>query len=55
MMVRLQVFSVLVMSLLVLSPAFAQTPLDDLIKPELNSAACFTRVYDAAHLSTHPK
>ena len=55
MMVRLQVFSVLVMSLLVLSSAFAQTPLDDLIKPELNSAACFTRVYDAAHLSAHPK
>jgi hypothetical protein len=36
-------------------PAFAATPLDDLIKPELNSAACFTRVYDAAHLKAHPK
>jgi hypothetical protein len=55
MMLRSQVFAVLAMSLLVLSPASAETPLDDLIKPELNSAACFTRVYDAAHLQAHPK
>ena len=55
MMLRLQAFFVLVTSLLALPPAFAETPLDDLIKPELNSAACFTRVYDAAHLQAHPK
>ena len=55
MMLRSQAFFVLVTILLVLSPAFADTPLDDLIKPELNSAACFTRVYDAAHLQAHPK
>jgi hypothetical protein len=55
MTLRLQAIAALVTSLLVLSPAFAETPLDDLIKPELNSAACFTRVYDAAHLQAHPK
>ena len=37
------------------APASAATPLDDLIKPELNSSACFTRVYDAAHLRAHPR
>jgi hypothetical protein len=42
-------------ALLTASPASAATPLDDLIKPELNSSACFTRVYDAAHLRAHPK
>ena len=36
MMLRSQAFAILAMSLLVLSPAFAETPLDDLIKPELN-------------------
>ena len=55
MMLRSQAFSVLVMSLLALPPALAETPFDDLIKPELNSATCFTRVYDAAHLQAHPK
>ena len=55
MMLRSQAFFVLVTGALTLSPAFADTPLDDLIKPELNSAACFTRVYDAAHLRAHPK
>jgi len=54
-MMLLRSVSVLVTSLVVLSPASAETPLDDLIKPELNSAACFTRVYDAAHLQAHPK
>ena len=39
----------------VIAGAGRQTPLDDLIKPELNSSACFTRVYDAAHLRAHPK
>ena len=33
----------------------AGTPFDELLKPELNNAACFTRVYDAAHLRAHPK
>jgi hypothetical protein len=55
MKLRSQAFFVLATSLLAFSPAFAETPLDDLIKPELNSAACFTRVYDAAHLQAHQK
>ena len=55
MTLRSPALSVLVTSLFALSPAFAETPLDDLIKPELNSAACFTRVYDAAHLRAHPR
>src|SRR3954471_1885603 len=55
MTLRSQAFAVLMTGALALSPAFAETPLDDLIKPELNIAACFTRVYDAAHLQAHPK
>src|SRR3954468_9504291 len=55
MMFRLQIFAILGPSLLALSPVLAETPLDDLIKPELHSAACFTRIYDAAHLRAHPK
>jgi hypothetical protein len=35
--------------------ALAATPLDDLVKPAGGSAACFTRVYDAAHLRAHAK
>ena len=35
-------------------PVQAATPLDDLIKPVANTSACFTRVYDAAHLRRHP-
>jgi hypothetical protein len=54
MTLRSQVFSALVLSALVPPIAFAETPLDDLIKPELNSAACFTRFYDAVHLRAHP-
>ena len=30
-------------------------PLDDLIKPQVGASACFTRVYDTAHLRSHPK
>jgi hypothetical protein len=37
------------------SPAQAANPLDDLIKPEVGSSACFSRVYDAAHLKAHPR
>jgi hypothetical protein len=33
----------------------AGTPFDELLRPELNNAACFTRVYDVAHLRAHPK
>ena len=55
MTLRSRAFTALVMSMLAVPPALAETPLDDLIKPELNSAACFTRVYDAAHLQAHPK
>ena len=35
--------------------ARAASPLDDLIQPVNGKSACFTRVYDAAHLKTHPK
>jgi hypothetical protein len=35
--------------------ALAQAPLDDLIKQENGSTACFVRAYDAAHLRAHPK
>lgn len=31
------------------------SPLDDLIAPKPGSSACFTRVYDAAHLRKNPK
>lgn len=31
------------------------TPLDDLIKPAAGNSACFTRVYDAAHLRKNPQ
>jgi hypothetical protein len=37
-----------------LSPAHAN-PLDLLIRPEVNSAACFRRVYDDAHLRRSPR
>ena len=36
-------------------PALAATPLDDLIKPQANTSACFSRVYDPAHLRQHPR
>src|SRR5262245_30214858 len=36
-------------------PALAATPLDDLITPVANTRACFSRVYDAAHLRQHPR
>jgi hypothetical protein len=52
---RPQAVLAVVTSLLVLSPASAETPLDDLIEPELNRTACFARVYDAAHLRANPK
>ena len=43
-------------SVLLARPAVsAGTPFDELLKPELNNAACFTRIYDAAHLRAHPK
>ena len=45
----------LVAMLLAAPPVLAATPLDDLIKPELNAGACFTRVYDATHLRAHPR
>jgi hypothetical protein len=44
-----------VLAVVVWSPARAANPLDELIKPELNSSACFARVYDAAHLRAHPQ
>jgi hypothetical protein len=31
------------------------SPFDDLIAPKPGNSACFTRVYDAAHLRKHPK
>lgn len=33
----------------------AGTPFDELIKQEKGSAACFARIYDAAHLRSHPR
>jgi len=36
-------------------PLAQATPLDDLIEPEKDRSACFTRVYDAAHLRQHPR
>lgn len=40
---------------LVSSDARSATPFDALIAPVAGEAACFTRVYDAAHLRQHPK
>ena len=40
---------------LALSPARAASALDDLVQPVDDATACFTRVYDAAHLRAHPK
>jgi hypothetical protein len=37
------------------SQASAANPLDDLIEPVDGKAACFARVYDAAHLRRHPR
>jgi hypothetical protein len=37
------------------SPSRAANPLDDLIEPVAGKSACFTRVYDVAHLKAHPK
>jgi hypothetical protein len=36
-------------------PARAANPLDDLIEPVAGKSACFTRVYDAAHLKRNPR
>jgi len=36
-------------------PPARATPLDDLIAPEKDRSACFSRVYDAAHLRQHPR
>src|SRR6185312_3159587 len=44
-----------VLFLLAASPLMAATPLDDLIKPAPGSSACFTRIYDAAHLRKNPR
>ena len=41
--------------LLASSSARAATPLDDLIKPVPGNSACFTRIYDAAHLRKNPR
>src|SRR5690242_17740054 len=43
-------------TLLVLAaPPAVATPLDDLIASKPGTTACFTRVYEAAHLKAHPK
>lgn len=44
-----------VLFLLTATPSMAATPLDDLIKPAPGNRACFTRVYDAAHLRKNPR
>lgn len=43
------------MSLSAATPLRAVSPLDDLITPGEGKSACFTRVYDEAHLRNHPK
>lgn len=48
--------SIVVTSLAVLPQVAANaTPLDEMIEPEKDHSACFTRTYDAAHLRQHPK
>jgi hypothetical protein len=37
------------------SPAQAANPFDELIEPVDGKSACFTRVYDAAHLKRNPR
>ena len=36
-------------------PVLAANPFDDLIEPVAGKSACFTRVYDAAHLKRNPR
>ena len=36
-------------------PALAANPFDDLIEPVAGKSACFTRVYEAAHLKRNPR
>ena len=36
-------------------PAWAANPFDDLIEPVDGKSACFTRVYDSAHLKKNPR
>jgi len=36
-------------------PALAANPFDDLIEPVAGKSACFTRVYDVAHLKRNPR
>jgi hypothetical protein len=48
--------SIVVTSLAVLPQVAANaTPLDEMIEPEKDHSACFTRTYDAAQLRLHPK
>jgi hypothetical protein len=49
------VSAALVALALTAAPGRAATPLDDLVQPVDDKTACFTRVYDAAHLKAHPK
>jgi hypothetical protein len=52
---RFMIALALALILPAVSNAHAANPLDLLIKPEVNNAACFRRVYDDAHLRGHPK
>jgi hypothetical protein len=47
----------LVAGLIILAcpPARAASPLDELIEPAAGKSACFTRVYDVAHLKRNPR
>lgn len=47
--------SIVVVSTLLPQVAANATPLDEMIEPEKDHSACFTRIYDAAHLRQHPK
>ena len=42
-------------TVLACGPALAANPFDDLIEPVDGKSACFTRVYDAAHLKRNPR
>ena len=47
--------SFLLAGICAIAVARAASPLDDVIAPKPGSSACFTRVYDAAHLRRNPK
>ena len=57
MMLRFSIRIAFAVALLTLAcpPSRAADPLDDVIEPVAGRTACFSRVYDPAHLKAHPK